>query len=131
MSSSKSSQTPSQNEAWDSLFSFDPTTSPFFPQSDVEHDPTTLSTNLDIFAAQPLFLPEVYLPQPTYYPEQSAPQVQIAQMLPYEPASGSNVVGDMAHGSTFDAIRGDLDKVIMSVWQLKNDYQTRIQNLDQ
>jgi hypothetical protein len=129
MSSSKSPQTSSQNEAWDSLFSFDPTTSPFFPHSNAEHDPTTLGTNLDIFAAQPLFLPEVYLPQPIYYPEQSAPQLQVAQMLPHEHVSDN--AGDIAHGSTFDAIRGDLDKVIMSVWQLKNDYQTRIQNLDQ
>ena len=95
------------------MFSFDPTTSPFFPQPDTEHDPTHPSTNLDIFAAQPLFLPEVYLPQPTYYPEQPTPRMQIAHMLPYDPASGRNSEGFMTHGSTFDAIRGDLDKVII------------------
>ena len=130
MSSSTSSQTPPQSEAWDSMFSFDPTKSPFFPQFDGEHDHTNLSTKMDIFAAQPLFLPEVYPPQPTYYPEQPATQMQIAQMLPYDPAPTCNVEG-MTHRSTFDAIRGDLDKVIMSVWQLKEDYQKRIQNLDQ
>jgi hypothetical protein len=93
------------------LFSFNPTTSPFFPYLNAEHDPTTLGTNLDIFAAQPLFLPEVYLPQPIYYLEQPAPQLQVAQMLPHEHVSGN--AGDIAHGSTFDAIRGDLDKVIV------------------
>ncbi|KAI5366977.1 hypothetical protein J4E82_010924 [Alternaria postmessia] len=128
MSSSKSPQTTSQSEDWDSLFSFDPTTSPFFPQPNAGHDPTALGTNLDIFAAQPLFLPEVYLPQPIYYPEQPTSRVQVAQMQPHEHTPSSNAVGDMVHG--FDAIRGDLDKVIMAVWQLKNDYQTRIQNLD-
>jgi hypothetical protein len=128
MSSSKSPQTTSQSEDWDSLFSFDPTTNPFFPQPNAGHDPTALGTNLDIFAAQPLFLPEVYLPQPIYYPEQPTSRVQVAQMQPHEHTSSSNAVGDMVHG--FDAIRGDLDKVIMAVWQLKNDYQTRIQNLD-
>jgi hypothetical protein len=124
MSSSQSSQTPAQDEAWDSIFNLDPTTSPFFPHSSSEHDPTNLSSDLDIFAAQPLFLPEGYLPHPNYYPNQPAPQMQLAQMLPYESAS-------MVCAGTFDAIRGDLDKVIMSVWQLKNDYQIRIQNLDQ
>lgn len=49
-------------------------------------------------------------------------------MQPYEHTPSSNAGGDMVYG--FDAIRGDLDKVIMAVWQLKNDYQTRIQNLD-
>jgi hypothetical protein len=131
MSSSKSSQTPSHDEAWDSIFSLDPTTSPFHPQSNVEHDPTNFTSNLDIFAAQPLFLPGSYLSQPNYYPNQPAPQMQITHMLPYDSASGFDVVHDTVHSGTFDEIRGDLDKVIMSVWQLKNDYQMRIQNLDQ
>ncbi|CAN9190110.1 unnamed protein product [Alternaria alternata] len=43
-------------------------------------------------------------------------------MQPHEHTPSSNAVGDIVYG--FDAIRGDLDK------QLKNDYQTRIQNLD-
>jgi hypothetical protein len=131
MSSSQSSQTPAQDEAWDGIVNLDPTTSPFFPQSSSEHDPTSFSSDLDIFTAQPLFLPEGYLPDPNYYSNQSAPQMQLAQMLPYESASGYSVVEDMVCGGTFDAICGDLDKVIMSVWQLKNDYQIRIQNLDQ
>ncbi|KAI0568440.1 hypothetical protein A1F96_10864, partial [Pyrenophora tritici-repentis] len=37
----------------------------------------------------------------------------------------------VAQETTFDAIRKDLDKVFMSIWQLQNDYQMRIEKLDQ
>ncbi|RAQ98954.1 hypothetical protein DDE82_008745 [Stemphylium lycopersici] len=46
-----------------------------------------------------------------------APQMQIGQMLPNEPATGSNAVEEVAQGGTFDAIRGDLDKIIIEVAQ--------------
>ena len=49
-------------------------------------------------------------------------------MQPHEHTPSSNAVGDIVY--SFNAIRGDLDKVIIAVWQLKNNYQTRIQNLD-
>ncbi|KAL6161188.1 hypothetical protein ACJQWK_08466 [Exserohilum turcicum] len=128
--SSAPSQSTHQDDSWEKMFSFDPTKSPFLPQSNVGPCPTSLNSNLDIFSAQPLFLPESYLPQPNYYPDHPAPQIQIASMLPYESASGFDFVEGNTQSSTFDAIRGDLDKVIMSVWQLKNDYQTRIVHLD-
>ncbi|EDU46220.1 predicted protein [Pyrenophora tritici-repentis Pt-1C-BFP] len=127
MANTQSSEPIAQDQAWDEIFNFDPTTSPFLPHLTTEHN--DFDVNLDIFSEQPLFLPTNYLPQPNYYLEPTIPQDQFDDALPTT-AVYHNLSG-VTQEATFDVIRKDLDKVLISIWQLQNDYQMRIEKLDQ
>ncbi|KAI0568254.1 hypothetical protein Alg215_12273, partial [Pyrenophora tritici-repentis] len=129
MANTQSSEPIAQNQAWDEIFNFDPTTSPFLPHPTTEHQ--DFDVNLDIFSEQPLFLTTNYLPQPNYYLEQTIPQDQLHNALPHEQAPIYHDLSGVAQEATFDTIRKDLDKVFISIWQLQNDYQMRIEKLDQ
>ncbi|PZC88058.1 hypothetical protein A1F95_11087 [Pyrenophora tritici-repentis] len=129
MANTQSSEPIAQDQAWDEIFNFDPTTSPFLPHLTTEHN--DFNFNLDIFSEQPLLFPTNYLPQPNYYPEQTIPQDQLHDALPYEQTPIYHNLNGVAQEATFDAIRKDLDKVFISIWQLQNYYQMRIEKLDQ
>ncbi|KAF1840097.1 uncharacterized protein K460DRAFT_348226 [Cucurbitaria berberidis CBS 394.84] len=111
----------SKDEDWDSMFHLDPTISPFLPQPNSEHASNAaldLSCNLDYFNNQPLLPAVNYLPQPNYYPEPT---------LPYKLVSADH---GAVQGDLMSSIREDLDRVIRSVWKLRRDTDTKVQNLE-